>query len=235
MKEELQSLKIPPEKIQFIPNGVSLPTEVNFAVGVKELYRAKLNLPYKQIVVFTGRLSAEKGLDTLVRAWVKVHRQHPEAHLLILGEGIGKQVNFKAEFGNIENELRSLLASLNLDNVVHLLGFKPNPTDYLLAANLFVLPSRSEAMSVSLIEAMASGTAVIASDIRGNHALCENEVNSLLFPLEDETALAQVIVRVLSNSEVEEKLGRAARKKAESDLTVEVMTDRYLNLYSSLK
>lgn len=227
MREELESLDIPPEKINFVPNAVVLSETIGYEAGVKENYRAKLDLPYQKIAVFTGRLSAEKGLDTLLKAWAKVHEHFPQAHLLILGKG--------EIFYNIEDELRSLRESLKLAEVIHFLGFKPNPLDYLLAANVFVLPSRSEGMSCSLIEAMSTGTAIVASDIRGNHALCETEVNSLTFPLDDADALAQALVRILDDPDFEEKLGRAARQKAERDLTVEVMTDRYLKLYAALQ
>jgi glycosyltransferase involved in cell wall biosynthesis len=226
MREELESIGIAPEKIRFIPNSVVIPSETAYAPGIKKAYRAKLELPYEQIVVFSGRLSAEKNLDVLVKSWAKVYLQNPQAHLLILGKGGG--------FPDAESEVKALCSELNLDNTIHFLGFKSNPMEYLLAADVFVLPTSTEGMSVALIEAMAAGTAIITTDISANQYLCQNEVNSLLVAPGDIDRLAESLTRILNKPKLQERLGRAAREKACQDLSVEIMTNRYLGLYSSL-
>jgi len=226
MREELESVGIAPEKIKFVPNSVVIPSEVAYAPGVKNVYRAKLDLPYEKIVVFSGRLSAEKNLDVLVKSWAKVYQQNPQAHLLILGKGGG--------FPDVESEVKALCSELGLDKTIHFLGFKSNPIEYLLAADVFVLPTSTEGMSVALIEAMAAGSAIITTDISANQYLCQNEANSLLVAPGDVDRLAESLTRILNEPNLLEQLGRAAREKACQDLSVEVMTNRYLSLYLNL-
>jgi glycosyltransferase involved in cell wall biosynthesis len=226
MQEEVESLGIPSKKIQLVPNATFIPKDAAYLSGIKNAYRAKLNLPYEQIVIFTGRLSAEKGLDVLVKAWEKIHKQNPLAHLLILGKGGG--------FPDIESEIKSLTNELKLNETIHFLGFKSNPTEYLLASDVFVLPSLTEGMSVALIEAMAAGLAIVTTDIPANEYLCQDNINSLLISIEDGDKLAEAVNNILRDPKLQERLGRAARERACQDLSVEVMADRYLNLYSKL-
>lgn len=226
MREELKGLGIAEEKIKLIPNATTIPNEAAYLPGVKQTYRAKLNLPYQHLAIFTGRLSAEKGLDILINAWSKISEQHPQAHLLILGQGGG--------FPDVESEIKALCHQLNLNETVHFLGFKSNPIDYLLASDIFVLPTRTEGMSVSIIEAMASGIAIVTTNIPPNLYLCHNNVNSLLVNPDDAESLAESVNRIFRNTMLQEQFGRAAREKACRDFSVEVVADRYLTLYAEL-
>ncbi len=226
MKEEVESLGIPSEKIKLVPNAASIPKEAVYQNSVKQSYRTKLDLPYEQIVIFTGRLSAEKGLDTLISAWKEISEANPNAHLLILGKGGG--------FPDVESEIKELTNELNLNNTVHFLGFKSNPMDYLLASDVFVLPSLTEGMSVAVIEAMAAGLAMVVTDIPANQYLCQHNINSLHIKTKNADELTASVNSILANQELKERLGKAARERAERDLSIETMTDRYLTIYSEL-
>ncbi|MDQ3816842.1 MAG: glycosyltransferase family 4 protein [Acidobacteriota bacterium] len=226
MKSEIQSLEVEPERIQVIHNSAILPEEAAFQPRVRERHRRSLGVEFEQVAVFTGRLSEEKGVDTLLRAWRLLEPDLPGAHLLLLGEG--------GAFRNVESELRSLTAHLRLESVVHFLGHVGNVGDYLLASDLFVLPTKAEGMSNSLVEAMAAGTAIVTTDIPANRDLVEDEVNALLVPPGDVEKLAAALKRVLTTPPLAERIAREARKRAEQDLSVDVMTSKYLALYSSL-
>jgi glycosyltransferase involved in cell wall biosynthesis len=227
MEGEVQTLGVLPEQVVVIPNGVVLPVETAFAPGVRERYRAALNLEkYKQVAVFTGRLSWEKGLDTLLEAWKMLQDRHPEAHLLLLGEGV--------PFRNVEPELRALREQLGLENVVHFLGHVSNVGEYLLASDIFILPTRSEGLSVALVEAMAAGTTIVTTDIPANRDIIETEVTGLLFPPNDARELAAALARVLDEPQLAERLRRNARTRAERDLSVEAMASRYLDAFSEV-
>lgn len=226
MKYEIESLEVPATSICVINNATDLPDEMAFEEETKRIQRNKLSLGFKKIAVFFGRLSSEKRLDTLISAWRVVNERHPDAHLLICGEG--------GDFRNVEDELRTLVIRFGLGGNVHFLGFVPNPKDYVLACDAFVLPSNAEGMSNSLVEAFACGASIVASDIAANREICENEVNSLLVEVGNDQKWAEAILRILDSPVLARKLGESARKKAEAELTVDQMVERYLDAYNEI-
>lgn len=227
MESEIRTLGVAPEHVVVIPNGVVLPAETASTKGVRERYRAALGLEqYPQVAVFTGRLSWEKGLDTLLEAWKLLRVRHPQIHLLLLGEGV--------PFRNIEPELRALHQRLGLEDVVHFLGHVSNVGEYLLASDIFILPTRSEGLSVALIEAMAAGTTIVTTDIPANRDIIEDEVTGLLFQPNDIEGLASALARALDEPQLVARLRRNARQRAERDLSVAAMTSRYLEAFSEV-
>lgn len=226
MEREIHTLGVPPEQVVVIPNGAVPPGETAFDPETRRRYRAALGLSYPQIAVFTGRLSWEKGVDVLLRAWERVHEHRPDAHLLILGEGVPHR--------NVEPELRALQRSLGLEEVVHFLGHVSNVGEYLLAADISVLPTRSEGLSLALIEAMSAGTAIVTTNIPANLDIVEDGVSGLLVDPDDAEGLAAALTRIFDDPELGMRLGRTARDKAERDLSVESMASRYADVYSSL-
>lgn len=223
MRSELQQIGISEDRIAIIHNSTDIPHEVSYFKEGKNEIRKNLDLPAGKIGVFTGRLSEEKCLDSLINAWKQVTEHFPDAQLLLLGEG--------GEFRNVEDALRKQVKGLDLERNVVFKGFVPNPKDYLIAADAFILPSRSEGMSNSLVEAFACGSTIIASDIGANREICIHDVNSLLFPVGDSKRLAEHLIRVFSDRETAERLGENARSFAEKELTVDRMTEKYLAEY----
>ncbi len=226
MKGEIETLGITPEKIEIIYNATEIPKESAFEAKTRKKIRAELKLEYEKIAVFVGRLSEEKGLDTLIAAWRIVQEKHPQAHLLLLGEG--------GAFRNVEREMKEIVAKLHLKEAVHFLGHINNAKDYILASDIFVLPTKAEGMSNALVEAMACGTAIVATDIPANQEICTNEVNSLLVKPADSQGLAEVIIKLFDSQQLAENLGKQARKVAEENLSVETMASRYINLYREI-
>lgn len=223
MKNEIELLGIDSAKIEVIHNSTDIPAEAAFHQQTRDKFRRKLNLEYEKIVVFTGRLSEEKGLDTLIKAWKTVKEKHPSAHLLLLGEG--------GAYRNVEQQLRELTADLGLNENVHFLGHVPNPKDYILASDIFVLPSRTEGMSNSLVEAFACGAAIAATGIPANREICRANENSLLFSPDNQPELEKAIDYLLKDPDTAHQLARNARQFAEENLSVEKMVNRYLSVY----
>lgn len=226
MQAELKTLDIAPEKIRIINNATEIPEECGFEEETRTKYRQKLNLEYAKFAVFTGRLSLEKGLDTLIKAWKIVNEKHPDAHLLLLGEG--------GEYRNVEDDLKKLTAELKVANKVHFLGYVSNPKEYVLASDMFVLSSGVEGMSNSLVEAFACGAVVAASDIESNREICENGVNSLLVKFGDENEWAEAIVKIFESPESARGLAREARALAEERLSVNKMVSNYIEVYREM-
>ncbi|MBW3629133.1 MAG: glycosyltransferase family 4 protein [Gemmatimonadetes bacterium] len=226
MEREIHTLGVAAKQVTVIPNGTVLPSVAAFDAETRRRHRAALGLAHPKIAVFSGRLSWEKGLDVLLRAWKLVAERHPQAHLLILGEGVPHR--------NVEPELRALHRSLGLEEVVHFLGHVSNVGDYLLASDAYVLPTRSEGLSCALVEAMAAGTAIVTTNIPANLDIVQDEATGLLVNTDDPEALAAALGRIFDDPQLGERLGRAARQKAERDLSVESMTSQYAGLYSSI-
>ena len=223
---ELRSLGIGEDRIVNIPNGVEIPAECSHEAATKQKYRALLGLNYKRIVLFVGRLSAEKNLDILLHAWKKITVKHPDAHLLIAGEG--------GAFRNVEFKIRRLAADLQLDGVVHFPGRVNNVYQYLLAGDIFVLPSSTEGMSNALLEAMAAGNGIIASNTPGNAQLIADGANGLLVPPGDTGSLSAAIDRLLANPALVATLGKRARRDVTLKYSIDKVTDRYIELYTNL-
>src|SRR5450432_15367 len=135
-------------------------------------------------LVAAGRLTYQKGFDVLLQAMPTVMAALPTAHLVILGEGELRQ--------SLEEQARSL----KLSDAVSFPGFQKDPWSYVKHANAFVLPSRFEGMPNAMMEALALGTPVVATNCPGSVAeiaAMTNEIN--MVPIEDPQALAAAIIR----------------------------------------
>jgi glycosyltransferase involved in cell wall biosynthesis len=155
-------------------------------------------------VVFVGRLERIKGLEHLLTAVASVLEVSPVRCLLI---GEGSQHGY----------LRALSKHLGTDEYVHFLGTQPNPFRFMSKATVFVLPSLSEGMSNVLLEALACGCPIVATDIAGGgtrEVLVDGECG-VIVPCEDPKALAGAIAGLLADAGVRERLALAARERAD--------------------
>lgn len=137
------------------------------------------------VVLGVARLHPVKGFDTLLRAFAQVIQQTP-ARLMILGEGEERP------------RLEQLVCELNLQGLVAMPGFDPNPFRYMRRAGVFVLPSRTEGMPVALIQALACGCPVVSTRCSsGVEEVLNGDQYGLVVPVDDVDALAGAILRVL--------------------------------------
>jgi glycosyltransferase involved in cell wall biosynthesis len=226
MKQELVRFGVPADKVAVISNSTPLPPEASYIPDTKKAYRERLGLGPEKTAVFVGRVAKEKNLDILINAWAAVHQEFDNAQLLILGEG--------GAYRNVEEELQALTVRLGLSHGVHFLGHVEDPTSYLLAADVFILPSTAEGMSNALVEAFACGAAIVATDIPANTTLCSHNEDSLLVPVGDVNALSGAVRKLFGSCSLAKKLGEAARRKAEEQLTVDSMVEAYLRAYGDM-
>ncbi len=168
------------------------------------------------LVVYTGRLHSQKGLDDLVHAWQTIARRRPNARLWLIGEGPYRE------------PLYDLIVDLGLHHQVFLPGAFDDVTEVLAAADLYVLPSYEEGMSLSLLEAMAAGLPVIATDIPGNRLLVEHERHGLLVPTHDPAALCSAIERLLDERHLASQLAATARARVAAEFSIEQMAAQHL-------
>ncbi len=161
-------------------------TEAKIAIGIE---------PHKKVVGFVGRIGREKDLPTLYRAFTQLKRRMGDVVLLIVGDGLKEIINM---FNNRKDVIFT--------------GAKDNVVPYLQAMDIYVLPSVTETTSLSTIEAMACGCAVIATRVGRVPEYIENNKNGMLFPMGNSYVLRKKIQKILNDEDLLEDLGRNARK-----------------------
>ncbi len=219
VEQELRSEAVDPEKLCRISNGVNLKSY--HTGGDKRQLRKKLKIPDRKTVIYTGRLSPEKGVDFLLRSFCKVSRSI-SCQLIIIAEG---------------PELKYILHLIDrfaLSAVVRVIPNVEEIAPYLKASDLFVLPSQFEGLSNSLLEAMACGLPVISTRVGGSIEIIESGVNGLLVEYNDEDGLSQAISHVCEDSELAAALGKHARQTIEKKHAMESIADQYLQVYERL-
>ncbi|MCM1134042.1 MAG: glycosyltransferase [Clostridium sp.] len=169
----------------------------------------------KNCIVTVGRITFEKNQMLLVKAFAKIKDKFPEMKIRIYGEGIG---------GEAWKELDRYIRQNAMEEKVEFMGQCSTLEKELSGAALFVLPSNYEGMSNALMEAMAMGLPVIATDCPcgGSAMLIEDGASGLLVPTGDEEKLAAAMERVLSDREFAGRLAENAEKLAEKAAPVKI-------------
>jgi glycosyltransferase involved in cell wall biosynthesis len=224
IRDELVRAGAPPGAISRVSNGVDTARFRPAAGGERLALRAALGLGEDRarlLVTYVGRLAPEKGVDVLVDAWPSVAARTP-ARLLIVGQG--------AE----EAGLRLRARALGVADSVRFTGGVADAAPLLRAADASVLPSRSEGMPLSLLEAMACGLPVIATGVGGSLEVLGGGGLGLLVPPERPEALAAAMARVLGDPALRGRLGRAARAHVLEHHALDLVVDRLVALYRAL-
>jgi glycosyltransferase involved in cell wall biosynthesis len=131
--------------------------------------------------------------------------------------------------------MQNLSASLGLgDQDIRFLGFRSDVPDLHAASDFFVLPSVTEGLPLSVLEAMSAGNPVIATPVGGIPELVENGRHGLLIPVGDDRALTEAIARIAESKSLRRALGQAGLDRVEHDFSFFQMTERYESLYADL-
>ncbi|MGD8997844.1 MAG: glycosyltransferase [Anaerolineae bacterium] len=169
-------------------------------------------------IVAVGRLSEEKGFSYLLQAVARVRRQR-QVRLLIIGEGPERA------------KLESLARAKGIGSDTQLLGYRENPYSYLANADVFVLSSLWEGLPAVVVEAMACGAPVVATDCpSGPGEIITKETEGILVPPADPEALADAILRVLSDTNLRQAMRAAGRSRAQ-DFRVDKIAREYERLF----
>ena len=158
-------------------------------------------------VVQSGRLVDFKNQPMLIKAFVEVHKKHPDYDLKIYGGD---------SFDGTKEILESLIVENNAQDYIHLMGASDSLEKDLVDAAVFAFSSDWEGLPNALMEAMALGIPIVATDCPcgGPRTIMTNEVDGLLIPIKDQKALEDGINRLIENPEFGEQLGRKAREIA---------------------
>ena len=211
---------VDPSRVTVIGNGVD---GERFRPGGRGAARRSLGIAEDAVVAGgVGRLDDAKGFEYLLQAAAEARANGARCRVLLTGDGPARPA--------LEAEARRL----GLGEAVRFLGRREDPENIYPALDVFVLPSLREGSPNVLLEAMACGVAAIASRVGGVPELIEDEVDALLVPPAEATALAAALQRLVADPSLRRRLGRAARRRVERDLTVERMVERHEALYERL-
>jgi len=178
--------------------------------------RRALALAERPTVVCVGRLCRQKGQDVLLDAWPAVQERVPGAQLILVGDGPAREPLLR-----------------RASHGVRLVGQRTDVGDWLAAADVVALPSRWEGMSIGMLEAMARGRSVVASNVPGAEEALDGEAGALVSQ-EDPTALADALAERLLNPAKSNTEGRRARARAERSHDLRSMTAAVAELYKAL-
>jgi sugar transferase (PEP-CTERM/EpsH1 system associated) len=208
-KDMIREIRVSPAHFEVLYNGVDI-----------ERFKADRTTPQRNEIVIgsVGRLVQVKNYPLLLKAMARLPAG-TRARLVLVGEG--------PERGTLERTI----AELGLGDRAQLLGHREDVSDLLRGMDIFVLPSFSEGMSNTLLEAMAAGVASLASNVGGNGEIIEDELSGLLFPSGDIDRAAEQLTRLVADAELRVRLAHAGAARVRKEFSIEAMLRRYTLLY----
>ena len=211
---------VAPEHVIVIPNGVDLP---DLDEKVSEEMRQSLGIEFNQCMFFyAGRLNYEKGPDLLLQAFAEVIKAVPDSRLVLAGDGPLRQ------------ELEDLVQQLNINGKVVFLGIRNDVPEIMMAADVFVLSSRTEGMPNAVLEAMALSTPIVAFEVGGVKDLLQDGLTGRLSKPADPHSLAMAMIDLATNSDERSQLALAGKNLVDEKYKLDKICKMYEDLLSTL-
>ena len=207
------------DKIMAIPNGIAEPQSRMPALQLRRDWGAHND---DLVILSTGRLAPEKGLEDLLKAASLLRRMGQRFRVVLAGDG------------PLRGQLENLARDLAISDQVTFLGYREDIPDLLAACDLVALPSLREGLSIALLEAMAAGKPIVATSIGSNVTVASQAEMALLVPPCDHQALSEAIIRCGRDPALRMRLGSNARRVFESRYTEEKMLSAYRKTYFGL-
>ncbi len=199
-----------PSRVRIVPNPVDVAAIA--AASLEPLDEVSAAAWTRPMIVAAGRLAEVKNYPLLIAALARLRERVP-ASLVILGEG------------DQEAAIRAAIEARGLGGVVHLGGFQRNPWKFIARADVFALTSRYEGFGNVLIEAMACGVPVVATESSGTRDIVSDGVDGLLVERHDPDAVAAALARLLEDAPRRQGMAAAARRKADTYRTETIVGD----------
>jgi len=218
VKISLMEAGVPADMIKIIYNGIDLSGFNSIEPRLKKDFR----LAGSPIIGIVARLVPEKGYVYALKAQAIVLKEFPEAQMVIVGDG------------PLRNKLEDMARELGIAGNVVFLGYQDHVESLIAGFDAFVLPSISEGMGLSLLEAMALGKPVVATEVGGIPEVVKKGVNGLLVPPEDEGSLAKAITNILSSRQMAFSLGQAARSTVFEKFSARTMAEKTMEIYDKI-
>lgn len=212
--KELALRSNPEKEIGVIYNGID----------VEEFHPSPENKDQDKFTILcVSRVTPRKGIRFLVQAFKLLSGRYHNARLVIVGDG------------NEKKSLEDLVMSLDIKDKVEFAGAVPHEkvAEYYQKSDVFVLPSLNEGMSNVILEALASGIPVMATDTGGTRELLSDGVNGFIVRMRDADDLAEKIEKMILKPELQQNMGEESRKLAEQ-LSWEKVAGEYVDLYTKV-
>jgi glycosyltransferase involved in cell wall biosynthesis len=214
-------VRVPAHRMTVIENGVDAN---HFAPGLRSpVWRAERGIaPDVPLIGIVARLAPVKDVETLLRAFAGVLARGSNAQLVVAGDGPSRDA------------LQSLARELGIADAVHFLGMATDTAAVYRELDVFVLSSRSEGTSISLLEAMASGVPAVATAVGGNVDMLAHGERGMLVPSADPDALGAALWDALHDRARALRVAERARDHVVRELSIEAMCARTLGVYESV-
>lgn len=219
VKVSMIEMGIPAKMIKVIHNGIDLSFYDNVGASLRQEYNIPGNV---KIVGTVARLVPEKGVEYSIKAMPYILRGNPGTRLVIIGDGYLKQ------------SLLDLSIRLGVEDEVMFLGYRRNVEAIISDFDVFMMPSMTEGLSLALLEVMALGKPVVATEVGGNPEVIRTGVNGLLVPPGDEGALARGVGEMLSRKEEARALGMKARETVKESFNAGLMAAKTMDIYDGI-
>jgi len=220
-KEGIQNRILTSNKITVIHNGIELRNyNKNFNVIQK---KKELGIEMSRTIIGTvTRFEPQKAIHDFLVSVSYVKKTYPDIKVVIAGDG------------PLRREIEKLINDLKLNDNITLLGWRNDVPEILAVLDIFCQSSLWEGCPMVLLEAMAVGKPIIATDVGGVKEIVEDDNTGILVPPADPKAMGDAIVKLINNKEKAIKMGMNGRKRAESFFNMDFMLTKYERLYQDL-
>ncbi len=207
----------PPAKLRVIPNGIDLTRNSTS----ETLDRSRLSVPVdRRILLCVGRLHEQKGFDWLLELAPELFKRLPEHDLVLVGDGPERR------------SLGAAASRLGIHERVHFVGWSPDVSQWMQAAEVLLLPSRWEGMPNVLIEAMGCGLPVVATSVEGVNEVLGPLAAGQAVPFGDDAAFVDAVCKIIGDSALRAKLGADNHARIQDEFSLRAMISKYEELYT---
>lgn len=226
-KYGIRVLKAKEEDVPIVLHGISKRFAVPLPKDKLLEIKAANNIPIDKIVIgFVGRITEVKGLDILIKA---IDKDLPpglreKIHLIFLGD-------YYLETD--KKWLTDLIAKSSISGQISLISFQ-DPQPIYQIFDIFVLPSRSDTFGLVAVEAMMSGCCTVRSDSYGAYDQINHETDGFIFEMDNHVQLAQILKRLLTDTELRSAVAKKGKEKALKNFTIDSMTLNTIEVYKSI-
>ncbi|MBN2007924.1 glycosyltransferase family 4 protein [candidate division KSB1 bacterium] len=223
-----QTTGFPDDKIHVIPNGIDVDHFIA-ASAKRETMRQQLQLNKEDIALLVlGRIDPLKGQMEFIRSLPDVVQAHPHVKAIVVGEPT------KGEWEDYHNQLKQAVIDLNLSDVVTFAGFQSDVAPYYAAADIFVMPSYRETFGLVLLEAMACGTAVIATDDGAPPEILKHGEYGKLVPPKSSAAITRAILEFIEQPDMRQRFAEQGIHYVKMKYSLTVILNQILTLCNKL-
>ncbi len=224
-QSQIDQGKIPPERIVTIRNGLEVDAVTAAANGIegRKILRDQFGVKDDELLILSvGRLIVAKGYENLLLAMPRILESVKKAKLIITGEG------------PLDGELKKLTQDLRISDKVIFTGLRHDVYNIIAASDLCVMSSVREGLSIALLEYMALGKPVVATDVGANAEVIEQGKSGLIVPIKSSNAIADAVINLINDMNAARRMGDSARQRINNNFNIIETVRQLENLYTSL-